>query len=159
MVFTKILLQRAIRAITVCVLAVVASGVLARLQAQASTTLVIESWRAGDETVWDEIIASFNKVHPEITVKFEPTKADQYNGALTAKLQSGTAGDILTCRPFTFSLNMFKAGNLLDPSELVGHGKLQYLCEECVEHPRRQNDFLCANGLRSTWLHLQQRLL
>jgi raffinose/stachyose/melibiose transport system substrate-binding protein len=86
----------------------------------AGSTVVIESWRAGDETVWDGIIADFNKVHPEITVKFSPTKSDQYNGALTAKLQSGTAGDIITCRPFTFSLDMFKAGNLLDLTSLKG---------------------------------------
>jgi raffinose/stachyose/melibiose transport system substrate-binding protein len=33
-------------------------------------------------------------------VKFSPTKPDEYNAALNAKLQAGTAGDIITCRPF-----------------------------------------------------------
>ncbi len=86
----------------------------------ANTTLVIESWRAGDETVWDTIIADFNKTHPEITVKFQATKPDQYNGALSAKLQSGTAGDIITCRPFTLSLNMYNNKQLVDLTNLPG---------------------------------------
>src|SRR5258708_16929336 len=100
----------------VLTLAISMSGV----HAQGSTTLVIESWRTGDETVWDTIIADFNKTHPEITVKFQPTKPDQYNGALSAKLGSGTAGDIITCRPFTLSLDMFTKGQLLDVPSLPG---------------------------------------
>lgn len=88
--------------------------------AQGNVTLVIESWRTGDEAVWDTIIADFNKTHPEITVKFEPTKPDQYNGALSAKISSGTAGDIITCRPFTFSLDMYTKGQLTDLTSLPG---------------------------------------
>ena len=84
------------------------------------TTLIIESWRAGDESVWDTIIADFNKTHPEITVKFQPTKPDQYNGALSAKLSSGTAGDIITCRPFTLSLVMYQNKQLADLTSLSG---------------------------------------
>src|SRR5260221_2724085 len=104
------------------VIAVVAFGTLQLViptRAQG-TTLIIESWRAGDESVWDTIIADFNKAHPEITVKFQPTKPDQYNGALSAKLGSGTAGDIITCRPFTLSLDMFTKGQLLDLTSLPG---------------------------------------
>src|SRR5271165_147678 len=92
----------------------------AAVHAQSNSTLTIESWRAGDENVWDTIIAAFNKVHPEITVKFSPTQPDQYNAALSAKLSSGTAGDIITCRPFSLSLDMFKAGTLVDLTTLPG---------------------------------------
>src|SRR5260221_4357254 len=89
-------------------------------QAATKATVVIESWRAGDEAVWDTIIADFNKTNPDITVKFQATKPDQYNGALSAKLASGTAGDIITCRPFTVSLDMFTKGQLADLSKLSG---------------------------------------
>ncbi len=104
------------------VIAVVAFGTLQLViptRAQG-TTLIIESWRAGDESVWDTIIADFNKKTPDITVKFQPTKPDQYNGALSAKLSSGTAGDIITCRPFTLSLDMFTKGQLTDLTSLPG---------------------------------------
>src|SRR5260221_6975619 len=86
----------------------------------AGTTLIIESWRACDETLWDSVIADFNKAHPDITVKFQPTKPDQYYGVLSAKLASGTAGDLITCRPFSKSLALYTAGNLTDLSKLPG---------------------------------------
>ncbi|MHB8625270.1 MAG: ABC transporter substrate-binding protein [Aggregatilineales bacterium] len=106
-------------------LAAVGSFMLLGLQgvaanAQSNSTITIESWRTEDASMWDNIIAAFNKVHPEITVKFAPTKNDQYNSVLGAKLSSGTAGDIITCRPFTLSLDMFKAGNLVDLTSLPG---------------------------------------
>jgi raffinose/stachyose/melibiose transport system substrate-binding protein len=88
--------------------------------AQSSVTITIESWRTDDVNLWDTFIADFNASHPEITVKFEPTKPDQYNGALSAKLGSGTAGDIITCRPFTLSLDMYNQGQLVDLSSLPG---------------------------------------
>jgi raffinose/stachyose/melibiose transport system substrate-binding protein len=39
---------------------------------------------------------------------------------LNAKLDSNTAGDLITCRPFDLSLNMFKRGQLADLSGLAG---------------------------------------
>src|SRR5579859_6651518 len=88
--------------------------------AQSNVTISIESWRAGDESLWDTFIAAFNKVHPEITVKFVTTKADQYDSVVNAKLSSGTAGDIITCRPFTRSLVQFQNGQLADLTKLSG---------------------------------------
>src|SRR6187401_1359346 len=63
-------------------------------------TLVIESWRTGDEAVWDKIIADFEAKNPGIKVKFQPTNPPDYNAALNAKLKSGTAGDLITCLLF-----------------------------------------------------------
>src|SRR5258708_40259283 len=113
------MMKRMISLLMVLAVAVIAIGTSQVTKAQG-TTVVIESWRTGDETVWDTIIADFNKAHPEITVKFQPTKPDQYNGALSAKLGSGTAGDIITCRPFTLSLDMFTKSQLLDLPSLPG---------------------------------------
>jgi raffinose/stachyose/melibiose transport system substrate-binding protein len=85
-----------------------------------SATLVIESWRAGDEAIWDKIIAAFNAQNPDIAVKFSPTKPDEYNAALNAKLQAGTAGDIITCRPFDAGQLLYNKGYLADITNLKG---------------------------------------
>lgn len=86
----------------------------------ATVTLVIESWRTGDEAVWDQVIESFKKANPDIEVKFQPTNPPDYNAALNAKLKSGTAGDLITCRPFDAGFQLYKDGYLGDVSGLKG---------------------------------------
>src|SRR5258708_20007908 len=82
------------------VLAVLAFTVQATAtQAATPASLVIESWRAGDEAVWDTIIADFNKTNPDIKVKFQATKPDQYESAPRAKLESDTSAVILPSPP------------------------------------------------------------
>jgi len=77
--------------------------------AEAGTALTIESWRTGDETAWDAIIKAFEAANPDITVKFQPTNPPDYNAALNAKLSSGTAGDLITCRPFDAGYQLYQA--------------------------------------------------
>jgi hypothetical protein len=48
------------------------------------------------------------KSHPAIKLKFSPTDPVAYNAALASRLKGGSAGDIITCRPFDESLNEFK---------------------------------------------------
>jgi raffinose/stachyose/melibiose transport system substrate-binding protein len=87
----------------------------------ADTTLTIESWRSDDLPIWqDKILPVFMKEHPDIKVVFSPTDSTQYNAALNAKLQGGSAGDLIVCRPFDASLALFKAGNLADVTKLPG---------------------------------------
>lgn len=75
--------------------------------------LVIESWRNDDLPVWQEkIIPAFQAKHPDITVRFQPTAPREYDAALRAKLDGGTAGDLITCRPFDAALQLFQAGKL-----------------------------------------------
>ena len=70
--------------------------------------ITIESWRNDDATIWKEkIIPAFQAKHPDITVEFNPTAPKEYNAALNARLEGGTAGDIITCRPFDASLELF----------------------------------------------------
>lgn len=76
--------------------------------------LLIESWRNDDLKIWqDVIIPAFEKSHPGITVKFQPMAPREYNSALNAKLDGGTAGDLITCRPYDASLQLFQKGKLL----------------------------------------------
>ncbi len=90
--------------------------------AQDGGTLIIESWRNDDLTIWEDvIIPAFNEVHPDIEVIFAPVgDPAQYNAALAAKLEAGTAGDLITCRPFDQSLQQFEDGHLVSLNDLSG---------------------------------------
>ena len=79
-------------------------------------TITIESWRNDDIKIWqDIIIPAFEKQNPGIHVEFAPTAPAEYNGVLDTKLQGGTAGDLITCRPFDASLKLFQKGYLAPP--------------------------------------------
>nr|WP_321256634.1 ABC transporter substrate-binding protein [uncultured Pseudodesulfovibrio sp.] len=87
----------------------------------AATTLKIESWRNDDSDIWtDTIIPAFNKKHPDIKIVFAPMPPAEYNAGLNAKLAGGTAGDLITCRPFDASLEMFNKGYIVDLNDLAG---------------------------------------
>ncbi len=89
--------------------------------AAAPVTLTIESWRNDDLAIWQNtIIPAFEKTHPDITLTFEPTAPTEYNAALNAKLEAGTAGDLITCRPFDASLQLFQKGRLTPVNGLKG---------------------------------------
>jgi raffinose/stachyose/melibiose transport system substrate-binding protein len=84
-------------------------------------TLTIESWRNDDLSIWkDKIIPAFEAKNPGIKVVFSPSAPTEYNAALNAKLESGSAGDIIACRPFDASLELFKKGYLEDLTSLPG---------------------------------------
>jgi len=84
-------------------------------------TLTIESWRNDDLSIWsDKIIPAFEAKYPNIHVVFAPTAPAEYNGVLDTKLQGGTAGDLITCRPFDASLKLFQEGYLASVSDLPG---------------------------------------
>jgi raffinose/stachyose/melibiose transport system substrate-binding protein len=91
------------------------------VEARAKVTLTIESWRNDDLTIWqDKIIPAFNAHYPDIEVVFAPTAPAEYNAALSAKLEGGTAGDLITCRPFDLSLDLFNKGYLTSLNDLPG---------------------------------------
>ncbi|WP_395448761.1 ABC transporter substrate-binding protein [Aminobacter sp. UC22_36] len=83
-------------------------------------TLTIESWRNDDLAIWQEkLIPAFEKANPGIKVTFSPSAPTEYNAALNAKLDAGSAGDLITCRPFT-SLDLYTKGQLSDLTALPG---------------------------------------
>ncbi|WP_070964058.1 ABC transporter substrate-binding protein [Vibrio sonorensis] len=85
-----------------------------------SGTLTIESWREDGDTWNNVILPAFNKAHPDIKVDYRHTTATDYNSALNDRLASGSAGDIITCRPFDDSLKLFEAGHLVDLTDIDG---------------------------------------
>ena len=83
--------------------------------------LTIESWRNDDLGIWqDKIIPAFEASHPGITVTFAPSAPAEYNAVLNSKLDGGSAGDLITCRPFDASLQLFEKGQLADLTDLPG---------------------------------------
>ena len=99
----------------------VAAAALAFANAASAQTLTIESWRNDDADVWNnKIIPAFDKKHPDIKVQFKADPPTEYNAALNARLAGGTAGDLITCRPFDASLDLFKKGNLTSVNDVKG---------------------------------------
>jgi len=84
-------------------------------------TLTIESWRNDDLPIWQEkLIPAFEAKHPGIKLNFAPSAPTEYDAALGAKLDAGSAGDIITCRPFDKSLALFQKGQLASLNDLPG---------------------------------------
>src|SRR3982751_2900261 len=91
----------------------IACAALALTASAQAGSLVIESWRTDDKALWDEVLLpAFMKSHPGITVKFTPTAPPEYNSVLSARLSAGSAGDLITCRPFDVALDLYKKGRL-----------------------------------------------
>ncbi|TGG95864.1 carbohydrate ABC transporter substrate-binding protein [Natronospirillum operosum] len=85
-----------------------------------ATTLTIESWRVDDSDLWEDVlIPVFEAEHPDIQVRFSPTSPTEYDSTVNARLQAGTAGDLITCRPFDVSLNLYQEGHLLDLTDMA----------------------------------------
>ena len=96
-------------------------GEAAPAESGNKVTLTIESWRNDDLPIWEEvIIPAFNEQYPDIEVIFQPLPPAEYNSALNAKLQGGSAGDLITARPFDSSLLLYEQGYLADLSDLPG---------------------------------------
>ncbi|NNE88668.1 MAG: carbohydrate ABC transporter substrate-binding protein, partial [Silicimonas sp.] len=102
--------------------ALLATTLLAATAATAQDAeLIIESWRNDDLAIWqDKIIPAFEAENPGIKVKFTPSAPAEYNAVLNSKLDAGSAGDIITCRPFDASLALYEAGHLADLSDMEG---------------------------------------
>ena len=101
--------------------AMLLTGILASAASAQDVTLTIESWRNDDLVLWQErIIPAFEAANPGIKVVFQPSAPAEYNAILNSKLDAGSAGDLITCRPFDASLSLYDAGHLADVSDLDG---------------------------------------
>ncbi|WP_299897344.1 ABC transporter substrate-binding protein [uncultured Ruegeria sp.] len=99
-------------------LALMSTALVTSAYAQ-DATLTIESWRNDDLALWQEkIIPAFEAANPDIKVVFSPSAPAEYNAVLNSKLEAGSAGDLITCRPFDASLALYEAGHLTDLSDL-----------------------------------------
>lgn len=106
---------------TLARIGVAGAALLAGLAAAHAGNIKIESWRNDDADIWNsQIIPAFNKHYPDIKVEFSPSAPTEYNAALNARLAGGAAGDLITCRPFDVSLEMYKKKQLVNLDDLPG---------------------------------------
>jgi raffinose/stachyose/melibiose transport system substrate-binding protein len=97
------------------------AALLAGMVAAQAGSLKIESWRSDDSDIWNsKIIPAFNKQYPDIKVEFSATAPKEYDAALGARLTGGTAGDLITCRPFDKSLALYNTKSLDGLNDLKG---------------------------------------
>ena len=83
--------------------------------------LVLETWRVDDAVLWKEqFLPRFQAQHPEISVRLQPLRSAEYDQGLAKRLADGQAGDLITCRPYDQSLQLFQQGHLLDLTDLQG---------------------------------------
>ena len=97
------------------------AALMAGLAAAQAGSLKIESWRNDDADIWNTtLIPAFQKHYPDIKVEFSATQPADYDAALNAKLDGGTAGDLITCRPFDRSLQLYQKHQLDGLNDLKG---------------------------------------
>lgn len=83
--------------------------------------LTIDSWRFDDAEVWrDVLIPAFHKLHPEIAVTFRASSPRDYSSDLNTRLQNDKAGDLVSCRPFDPSAELFAKGHFVPINDLAG---------------------------------------
>ena len=113
-------------------------------QAQ-DVTLSIESWRNDDLTIWQEtIIPAFEAANPGIKLTFNPSAPAEYNAVLNSKLDAGSAGDLITCRPFDASLAALREGPARRPHRPARDGELRRRGEvRLVDRRRRRRPSAC----------------
>ena len=101
-------------------IALLTSTLLAGMAHAQDVTLTIESWRNDDLAIWQEkIIPAFEAQNPGIKVQFTPSAPAEYNAVLNSKLDANSAGDMITCRPFDASLELYNKGQLADLTSLA----------------------------------------
>lgn len=83
-------------------------------------TLTMGSWRVDDVTQMNNIIAEFNKVYPDIEIKFDPTNPPDYNATLRTQLEGGIGPDLFYLRSYATSRQLYEEGFLEPLSDLPG---------------------------------------
>ncbi len=86
-----------------------------------TVTLSLQSWRVEDAPMWkSKIIPAFEKTHPGIKVKYEPTATTEFDAAVDSRMKGGTAGDLILCRPYDVTRTNIKRGYFAKIDDLAG---------------------------------------
>jgi raffinose/stachyose/melibiose transport system substrate-binding protein len=95
-------------------------GVLGIAQLAVAQNLTLETWRIDDEPAWQkQILPAFTQAYPRIQVNTQPSHPVEYDDELWSRLKQGTAGDLITCRPFDKSIALYVQGHLKDITHMT----------------------------------------
>ena len=78
------------------------------------------AWRTDDVEQMVRILGKFHERYPDISVKYDPTSAPEYNAALQAQLTDNTGPDLFYLRSFATSRQLFEQGYLEPLDTLPG---------------------------------------
>ncbi len=88
---------------------------------EQSIELVVESWRADDVKVWqDIIIPAYEKTHEGVRIKFNGVINTEYGTTLQTKLKAKSAGDVIMVEPYDFRSVLYEDGYLEKLNDLEG---------------------------------------
>ena len=108
----------------------------------AAQALTVESWRNDDADIWNNtIIPAFEKTHPGITLTFKGLPPTEYNAALNAQLAGGTASDLIACRPFDASLDLYTKGYLTAVDDVPGLDNFPAVAKSAWQTDDRKTTF------------------
>ena len=82
-------------------------------QQAIAAELTFWSWRQEDRSAYQEIIADFSKLHPDVKIKFEAFEPTSYNTILSTALAGGKGPDIMQTRAYGGIEAIAKPGYLL----------------------------------------------
>lgn len=78
--------------------------------------LTMGSWRMDDRVEMNRIFREFTAKHPNITIHFDPTAAQDYDEVLYAQLSSGYGPDLFYLRSYSVSRLLYEKG-FIEPCE------------------------------------------
>lgn len=83
-------------------------------------SLVMGSWRPDDVEQMNRILDRFHDAYPSITIQFESTNPPDYDAALEAQLESGSAPDLFYARSYATSRLLYEEGYIAALDDLPG---------------------------------------
>ncbi len=99
---------------------IAATPTVSPTEAPEDVVLTMGSWRPDDVEQMNRILAEFHAKYPHITIRFDPTSPPEYDAALEAQLEGGTAPDLFYLRSYTVSRQLFEKGYLEPLDDLPG---------------------------------------
>ena len=86
----------------------------------ASVELRMGSWRADDVAQMNNLLAEYNKLVPDVTIRFQPVNPPDYNATLRTQLESGTGPDLMYSRSYATGVELLQSGYFADCSDIPG---------------------------------------
>lgn len=82
--------------------------------------LTMGSWRTDDAQQMKVLLAEYNKLVPNVEIKFQPTNPPDYNATLRLQLDSNTGPDLMYARSYDTGKDLFKNGYISDVTNIPG---------------------------------------
>lgn len=103
------------------------------LSVARADVLTLETWRTDDVWIWEHhLLPDFYRSPQSRSIELNPSVAMDYDKLLLEAFEKDTAGDLVACRPFDRSFELFEKGYLRDITHMPelrlfrNHGKFAW---------------------------------